>query len=202
MAVLLPGLSLTIALVELSTRNLVCGTVRLCGALFTSLVLGFGITLGNLAVWWVEVDQTTEKSCPDAPSLNIDSHPLYYLLFFPPLCLSINIFFQSHVRQVLLLLFFSETALTLKRLTLYKIVASHESLYNRGLANILRSPKNPKPPLIPARANIHLGTLHRPRLKPLLTSHKRRGSRSHPFRHPSPSARLHRRPHVAQLVCE
>jgi uncharacterized membrane protein YjjP (DUF1212 family) len=39
-AILLPGLSLTIAIIELSTRNMVSGTVRLFSALFTAMLLG------------------------------------------------------------------------------------------------------------------------------------------------------------------
>jgi len=44
--VLLPGLTLTIALTELSTRHLVSGTARLSGAMIVFLGLGFGLALG------------------------------------------------------------------------------------------------------------------------------------------------------------
>jgi uncharacterized membrane protein YjjB (DUF3815 family) len=44
--VLLPGLSLTVALTELSTRNLTSGTARLTGAILAFLQLGFGVALG------------------------------------------------------------------------------------------------------------------------------------------------------------
>ena len=44
--VLLPGLTLTVALTELSTRHLASGTARLSGALVTFLGLGFGLALG------------------------------------------------------------------------------------------------------------------------------------------------------------
>lgn len=45
--VLLPGLSLTVALTELATRNLVSGTSRLMGAGLVFLELGFGVALGG-----------------------------------------------------------------------------------------------------------------------------------------------------------
>lgn len=45
--VLLPGLTLTVAINELATRNLVSGTSRLMGAALTFLHLGFGIALGG-----------------------------------------------------------------------------------------------------------------------------------------------------------
>jgi uncharacterized membrane protein YjjP (DUF1212 family) len=44
--VLLPGLTLTVALTELSTRHLASGTARLSGAVVTFLGLGFGLALG------------------------------------------------------------------------------------------------------------------------------------------------------------
>ncbi|MCA9751581.1 MAG: threonine/serine exporter family protein [Gemmatimonadetes bacterium] len=45
--VLLPGLTLTIAMTELSTRHLVSGTARLTGAVATTLTLVFGVALGT-----------------------------------------------------------------------------------------------------------------------------------------------------------
>ena len=46
LVVLLPGLTFTVALTELSTRHLASGTARLSGALITFLGLGFGLALG------------------------------------------------------------------------------------------------------------------------------------------------------------
>lgn len=46
--VLLPGLSLTTAISELSLRHLVAGTSRLMGAVMTFLQLGFGVALGRV----------------------------------------------------------------------------------------------------------------------------------------------------------
>lgn len=44
---LLPGLTLTVAMTELATRNLVSGTSRLTGAMLVFLQLGFGVALGR-----------------------------------------------------------------------------------------------------------------------------------------------------------
>jgi uncharacterized membrane protein YjjP (DUF1212 family) len=44
--VLLPGLTLTLATIELATGHLVCGTSRLMGAATTFMQLGFGVLLG------------------------------------------------------------------------------------------------------------------------------------------------------------
>lgn len=45
--VLLPGLTLTVALNELATRHLISGTSRLTGAAVVFLQLGFGVALGS-----------------------------------------------------------------------------------------------------------------------------------------------------------
>ncbi len=46
LVVLLPGLTFTVALTELSTRHLASGTARLSGALVVFLGIGFGVALG------------------------------------------------------------------------------------------------------------------------------------------------------------
>lgn len=45
--VLIPGLTLTLAVTELATRNLVAGTARLMGALTTFVSIGFGVAIGQ-----------------------------------------------------------------------------------------------------------------------------------------------------------
>ena len=45
--VLLPGLTFTVAMSELATRNLASGTARISGALMTFLAIAFGVALGN-----------------------------------------------------------------------------------------------------------------------------------------------------------
>jgi uncharacterized membrane protein YjjP (DUF1212 family) len=48
--VLIPGFSLTVAMIELATQNLVSGTTRLAGAMGTFLAIGFGVALGTRVV--------------------------------------------------------------------------------------------------------------------------------------------------------
>ncbi|HET9314353.1 MAG TPA: threonine/serine exporter family protein, partial [Vicinamibacteria bacterium] len=45
--VLVPGFTLTVAVTELATRNLVSGTARMAGAAGTFLAIGFGVALGT-----------------------------------------------------------------------------------------------------------------------------------------------------------
>ncbi len=53
LVVLLPGMTFTNGLIELSTRHLASGTARLSGALVTFLGLGFGVALGTKLGAWV-----------------------------------------------------------------------------------------------------------------------------------------------------
>ena len=51
--VLIPGLSLTIAVTELSTDHLASGSARFAGALVTLLKLSLGVLIGTVAVGWL-----------------------------------------------------------------------------------------------------------------------------------------------------
>ncbi len=41
------GLSITISVTELATRNVISGTTRIFGAILSALQLGFGIAIGT-----------------------------------------------------------------------------------------------------------------------------------------------------------
>lgn len=57
---LLPGLTLTVALTELTTRNLMSGTARLANAMTVLLQLAFGVALGNkVGTLFVEATAST-----------------------------------------------------------------------------------------------------------------------------------------------
>ncbi|KAL2913490.1 pheromone-regulated protein prm10 [Polyrhizophydium stewartii] len=85
-AILLPGLSLTTAIIEISTRNLVSGTVRLFYALFLAMLLGFGYSIGDRLTASLPL-AAADASCPSAPISQ-----LWAFLLFPPL--SFGICFQ------------------------------------------------------------------------------------------------------------
>jgi len=68
--VLIPGLSLTIAVNELSTDHLASGSARLSGALVTLLKLSLGVLIGTVVVGWFgwspEPDSMVHLSAPPA----------------------------------------------------------------------------------------------------------------------------------------
>ena len=64
--VLLPGMSLTVAMTELATRHLIAGTARLVSAVIVLLELVLGVALGDrLARALVDVHQATPIPLPD-----------------------------------------------------------------------------------------------------------------------------------------
>ncbi|KAI8835685.1 hypothetical protein BJ741DRAFT_607622 [Chytriomyces cf. hyalinus JEL632] len=92
LAVFVPGLALTIAIIELSTKNIVSGTVRLIGALFNSMLYGFGMALGSALVLW-------DTQPPTNPTTCAATSPMWALVFLLPLSMSVNLIFQSHPHQ-------------------------------------------------------------------------------------------------------
>ncbi len=81
--VLIPGLMLTTAMTELSTRHLASGTARLMGAMVLLLGIAFGIALGtkiaSLALGTIPVIVPTE----------LPEWTLYLALLIAPLCFSV-----------------------------------------------------------------------------------------------------------------
>ena len=90
--VLVPGLSITIALLELSTKNLVSGTARLMGAATELLTLAFGVMLGLFTV----------KTLGPAysPIITQEALALPHYLVIPVASLTFAILFQCRVRDL------------------------------------------------------------------------------------------------------
>lgn len=66
LVVMLPGLSLTVAMTELATRNLIAGTARLMSAVIVLLELVIGVALGErLAAALVTVHQAVPSPLPE-----------------------------------------------------------------------------------------------------------------------------------------
>ncbi|KAI9346594.1 hypothetical protein BDR26DRAFT_855807 [Obelidium mucronatum] len=92
-ALFLPGLPLTVAIIDLSSRNMVSGTVRMFGSLFTAMLLGFGMTIGSTAVIW-----DTDNS--DGPSGTcVPTSQWWAVIFFVPMSMSLNLLFQANKHQ-------------------------------------------------------------------------------------------------------
>jgi len=96
--IILPGYTITCSILELSSRHIISGSVRLFYAVVFSLLLGYGLTIGTSI--WTLIDpsrqdaQTFATGCPMEP-LN----PKWNLLFVPLFAISLNIWLMAHPRQ-------------------------------------------------------------------------------------------------------
>ncbi|MFG0245571.1 MAG: threonine/serine exporter ThrE family protein [Phycisphaerales bacterium JB052] len=89
--ILLPGLTLTMAMVELSMKHVVSGTARLAGAVMVLLVIGFGVVLGQTIV-----DRTT-GTAPIAVAHNLPWYIDLLSVLVATLCMAV--LFQAHLRH-------------------------------------------------------------------------------------------------------
>lgn len=101
---LLPGYTITCSILELSSRHMISGSVRLFYAIIFSLLLGYGLTIGA-SLWKLfdpnSVGETVPDVCPDS----LD--PKWNILFVPVFAITLNIWLKAHPRQWVLALVLS-----------------------------------------------------------------------------------------------
>ncbi|KAE8380247.1 DUF1212-domain-containing protein [Aspergillus bertholletiae] len=76
-ALILPGYMVLCASLELQSRSIVAGSVRMVYAIIYSLFLGFGITIGTAVYGLLDTNASSEYTCPASPITN------EYLQHFP-----------------------------------------------------------------------------------------------------------------------
>jgi uncharacterized membrane protein YjjP (DUF1212 family) len=81
--VLIPGFTLTVAMTELATRNLVSGTARLVGACGTFLAIGFGVALGTT------VGERVMGKAPPTQPQGLPDWTLWAALLLAPLAFTV-----------------------------------------------------------------------------------------------------------------
>ncbi|KAJ3226194.1 hypothetical protein HK099_005420 [Clydaea vesicula] len=69
LSMLLPGMSLTFAITEISTKNLITGTVKLFFALFTAMMIGFGLFMGDSIKFLIKIPN--QLSCSVSSTAHI-----------------------------------------------------------------------------------------------------------------------------------
>ncbi|SJM87877.1 related to Pheromone-regulated membrane protein 10 [Zygosaccharomyces bailii] len=94
LALILPGYIILCGALELQSRNLVAGSVRMFYAIIYSLFLSFGITLGAVLFGWMYKHATNETSCPYPIS------PWFRFLFVPAFTIGISLINQAHWTQL------------------------------------------------------------------------------------------------------
>ncbi|KAL3232572.1 hypothetical protein RNJ44_04488 [Nakaseomyces bracarensis] len=94
LALILPGYIILCGSLELQSRSLVAGSVRMFYAIIYSLFLGFGITLGAALFGWMYKGATNEISCGYPIS------PWFRFLFVPAFTIGISMINQANWSQL------------------------------------------------------------------------------------------------------
>ncbi|KAF2117173.1 hypothetical protein BDV96DRAFT_490237 [Lophiotrema nucula] len=120
-ALILPGFTVLCASLELQSRHIVAGSVRMVYAIIYSLFLGYGITIGTVIFGLMYKDATSATSCSNP----MNSHWYYFFVVAFSLCLMvIN---QAKYKQI--------PAMTVIALIGY-VVNFHSSKYFTGNAQV------------------------------------------------------------------
>ena len=91
LAISFPGVRLTTSLIEISSRNIISGSVKLLHALFTAALIGFGYGIGNdLTMSLIRIPQ-------DSCNASANVSPLWGFLLFPPLAIAVCV--DLHARK-------------------------------------------------------------------------------------------------------
>lgn len=94
LALILPGWLILCGALELQSRNLVAGSVRMFYAIIYSLFLGYGITLGSALYGWIDHGATSETTCSTRLS------DWYRFLFVPGFTVGLALINQARLFQL------------------------------------------------------------------------------------------------------
>ncbi|KAF3985906.1 hypothetical protein FT663_02952 [Candidozyma haemuli var. vulneris] len=106
LALILPGYIILCGSLELQSKNIVAGSVRMFYAIIYSLFLGFGITLGAALYGWVDSNATDQAQC----TANHELRHEWRILFVPLFTTCLGLINQARFRQLPVMLFISCTA--------------------------------------------------------------------------------------------
>ena len=97
-ALILPGYTILCGSLELQSRNIVAGSVRMIYAVIYSLFLGFGITIGTAIFGAIDKDAANETSCRTAM-------PAWFeFIFVPPFTLCLIVINHGRYKQMPIML--------------------------------------------------------------------------------------------------
>lgn len=93
-ALILPGYTVLCGALELQSRNILAGSVRMVYAIIYSLFLGYGITIGTSFYGGIDKNATSKVSCNT-------STPFWFpFIFVPPFTLCLIVINQGKVKQM------------------------------------------------------------------------------------------------------
>lgn len=103
-ALILPGYMVLCGSLELQSRSIVAGSVRMVYSIIYSLFLGFGITVGTSVYGLLDPNATSDYYCPPSPIENPYLQRLPFVIMFTFCLTTIN---QSKWRQIPVMLLIS-----------------------------------------------------------------------------------------------
>lgn len=106
LALILPGYIILCGSLELQSKNLVAGSVRMFYAIIYSLFLGFGITLGAALYGWVDKNATDAAQCSADHSID----DKWRIFFVPLFSLCLGLINQARWRQTPVMILISSIA--------------------------------------------------------------------------------------------
>lgn len=96
-ALILPGYVVLCASLELQSRNMVAGSIRMVYAMIYSLVLGFGITIGTAIYGCLDSNASTDYTCAPSPINNEYLQRFPFVIGFSACLALVN---QARFRQI------------------------------------------------------------------------------------------------------
>ncbi|KAL5113401.1 hypothetical protein ACEQ8H_008724 [Pleosporales sp. CAS-2024a] len=93
-ALILPGFMVLCASLELQSKHIVAGSVRMVYAIIYSLFLGFGITIGTVLYGMMDKNATSRTQCHEPMSNN------FYYLFMPAFAICLMMVNQAKYKQI------------------------------------------------------------------------------------------------------
>ncbi|ODV86533.1 hypothetical protein CANARDRAFT_206909 [[Candida] arabinofermentans NRRL YB-2248] len=101
LALILPGYIILCGSLELQSRNLVAGSVRMFYAFIYSLMLSFGITLGSALYGWIDKNAVSNTTCTSNVS------PWFRFIFVPLFTIGLALINQATWAQLPVMIFIS-----------------------------------------------------------------------------------------------
>lgn len=96
-ALILPGYIVLCASLELQSRSMVAGSVRMVYAIIYSLFLGFGITIGTAVYGLLDSSASTDYTCPASPIRNEYLQRFPFVIVFTFCLATVN---QAKLKQI------------------------------------------------------------------------------------------------------
>ncbi|EFZ00761.1 hypothetical protein MHUMG1_07310 [Metarhizium humberi] len=127
---LLPGYSVLCSALELQSRAIVPGSIRIVYAIIYSLLLGFGITVGAALYGLFDNNATSATTC-QSPMPSV-----YTFIFVPFFILCISILYQAKWRQMPVMVLIAFTGYIVNFFSSIKFVASPQIANTLGALSV------------------------------------------------------------------